>query len=135
MTAPTPGGSLLLDTHVFLWIAEGDERVGAAARQRLAAAPHRYLSPISVLEMRIKQMLGKLAMPDDVAPVLATLGVTALPLDIDAADRIADFPELVRHDPFDRALLGQAQQHGLELLTADERLLALDRPFVVDVRV
>ncbi|WP_375500584.1 hypothetical protein [uncultured Jatrophihabitans sp.] len=42
------------------------------------------------------------------------------------------FPNLVRHDPFDRLLLTQAHTAGLDVLTPDRTLLALGLPFVID---
>ena len=46
--------------------------------------------------------------------------------------RVRGFPELVRHDPFDRLLVAQAARAGLRLLTADQILLALGRDFIID---
>lgn len=51
-----------------------------------------------------------------------------------AAHRITDFTECVGHDPFDRMLLAQAAHDGMQLVTADRRLVAMDLPFVVDAR-
>ena len=48
------------------------------------------------------------------------------------AEGIREFPELIRHDPFDRLIVAQASQAGLRLLTADRVLLGLGRAFVVD---
>ena len=45
---------------------------------------------------------------------------------------IQDYPELARHDPFDRLLVAQADRAGLRLLTADRVLLGLQRSFILD---
>ena len=58
---------------------------------------------------------------------LALLSITA-----EHAEAVRDFPELVRHDPFDRLLVAQASRAGLRLLTADQILLAMGRDFIVD---
>lgn len=50
----------------------------------------------------------------------------------DHAEAVREFPELARHDPFDRLIVAQAHLTGMRLLTADCVLLALDRDFVVD---
>lgn len=59
--------------------------------------------------------------------VLQLLSVTA-----EHAEGIRDYPELTRHDPFDRLLVAQADQAGLRLLTADRLLLELQRDFILD---
>lgn len=43
-----------------------------------------------------------------------------------------EFPELVRHDPFDRLITAQALCERLSLLTADSVLLRLGRDFIID---
>ena len=48
------------------------------------------------------------------------------------AEALRDFPELTRHDPFDRLLVAQASRAGLQLLTADHVLLGLGRDFIID---
>jgi len=63
----------------------------------------------------------------DDAQGLAFLSITA-----EHAEAIRDFPELVRHDPFERLLVAQASRTGLRLLTADRILLALGRDFIID---
>ena len=44
---------------------------------------------------------------------------------------IATFPELLRHNPFDRLLIAQARRERLDLLTADKLLIAGGYGFVV----
>jgi PIN domain nuclease of toxin-antitoxin system len=48
------------------------------------------------------------------------------------AEGIRDFPELTRHDPFDRLLVAQASRSSMLLVTADRVLLGLERDFIVD---
>jgi len=45
---------------------------------------------------------------------------------------VRDFPELIRHDAFDRLIVAQASRAGLQLLTADHVLLDLHRDFIID---
>ena len=45
---------------------------------------------------------------------------------------IAESPELIGHDLFDRVLLVQAKVERLDFLTADRRLLALDYDWILD---
>jgi len=48
------------------------------------------------------------------------------------AENLREFPELAKHDPFDRLLVAQASHAGLQLLTADRVLLGLDHDFIVN---
>jgi len=123
---------LLLDSHVALWALDDSPRLGAMARTTLAQATGVYVSAASVWELTIKRLIGKIDIPADLAAEFAAAGYQPLNVTNEHAEAIADFPELVKHDPFDRLLVAQAHRAGLRLLTADRVLLALDRDFIVD---
>ncbi len=84
--------------------------------------------------MQIKTMIGKLDAPANCTAMIEDAGNAPLALSAEAADGIRRFPELARHDPFDRMLLAQADVERLTLLTADETLLGLGLPYVLDAR-
>ena len=113
---------LLLDTHIFLWYVGGDERVGSELRRAIENADAVYLSVGSVWEATIKYSLGKLSLPEPPYPWLALQrdrhGIESLPID---EASVAHLPKLEPHhrDPFDRILVCQAIEHGLQLVTAD----------------
>lgn len=123
---------ILLDSHVLLWLLSGRDRFGARAKAMLEEAEAVYASAASVLELTIKAMLGKVRMPDNLESALAEQGLLAL--DVTAAHGMAirDFPEIAKHDPFDRVLVSQASIEGMRLMTADGVLLAMRRPFILD---
>jgi PIN domain nuclease of toxin-antitoxin system len=77
-------------------------------------------------------MLGKLSVPAEFSKRLVAQGLVPLSITAEHAEATRDFPELVRHDPFDRLLVAQASRAGLQLLTADQILLGLDRDFIID---
>ena len=56
---------MLLDTQSLLWTLNGGEEFGSHARSLLARATDAQYSSISIAEIRIKQLLGKLSVPDD----------------------------------------------------------------------
>lgn len=126
---------MLLDTHVLLWVLEGSARLGSAARTRLLEAGVVHCSAISLAEIRIKQMLGRLEVPPDLPDRIAAAGLRSAPYPGTAADALPEWPTLVRHDPFDRMLLTHAVALGTVLLTADQVLLSTDGAPVVDARV
>jgi PIN domain nuclease of toxin-antitoxin system len=125
---------LLLDTQAFLWVVDGNPRLGAKARERIAGSGGTYVSSATVWELTIKSMLGKVEVPVPLHQSIVAQGLLELPVTNEHVERMREFPELVRHDPFDRMLVAQAASAGLTLLTADRVLLALKRRFIVDVQ-
>jgi PIN domain nuclease of toxin-antitoxin system len=127
--------NLLLDTNALIWVASGRNRsLGKAARRVVEDSDVVYFSAVSLVELRMKAMIGKLKLQPDVVKDAISSGIVPLGLEVPHADTISDFPSLVRHDPFDRMLLAQARAEKLWFLTGDELLLRLNLPFVVDAR-
>ena len=125
---------LLLDTHILLWLFDDSPRLGAEARARLAAASTVHFSAATIWELTIKALLGKLEVPPDLVEECRTAGLLEMPVTALQAARVAAFPTLVRHDPFDRILLAQAVSSGCELITANAILLAIPHAPVIDGR-
>ncbi len=123
---------LLLDTHVAVWVAGVPDRLGPRAKGVIERSAPVYLSAVSHAELEVKQMLGKVRLPDGFADWMADQGVSDLPFTATHAAAMRRFGELVRHDPFDRMLLAQAVAEGLIFLTADARLLTLGRDWIAD---
>ena len=123
---------LLLDSQVALWILDDSPRLGPRAREIITSATTVHVSAATIWELTIKAMLGKLAVPDKLADRLVEQGLALLNITAEHAEGILDFPELTRHDPFDRLLVAQASHDGLRLLTSDRVLLALARDFILD---
>lgn len=113
---------LLLDTHVFLWIATDSRKLKPPARARLRAASAVFVSSASIWEIAIKSALGKLKVdPDALLNEIEAGGFLELPVSARHAARVASLPPL-HNDPFDRLLVAQALCEPLILLTADELL-------------
>jgi PIN domain nuclease of toxin-antitoxin system len=123
---------LLLDSQTLLWVLDDSPRLGKQARATISAATRVHVSAATVWELTIKAMLGKLTVPAHLAKRLSDQGLLMLSVTAEHAEGIRDFPELVRHDPFDRLLVAQARHTGLPLLTSDRVLLGLGRAFILD---
>ena len=123
---------LLLDSQAVMWLLDDNPRLGPQARQAIASAQGVHVSAATVWELTIKTMLGKLTVPADLSNKLTEQGLELLSITADHAEAIRDFPELTRHDPFDRLIVAQASRTGLRLLTADHVLLDLGRDFILD---
>jgi PIN domain nuclease of toxin-antitoxin system len=123
---------ILLDTRTVLWALSRPDRLGGRAQRLVAQADVRYISVLTHMELEIKRSQIDLRMPVDLVSAAADAGFTALPLEDRHARAMNQFPQLERHDPFDRMLVAQADVDRLTLLTADRVLLALDQPWIVD---
>ena len=123
---------LLLDSQCVLWLLDDSPRLGPRARQTISSAQGVYVSAATVWELTIKTMLGKLSVPTELSAVLTEQGLLPLSITAEHAEAVQEYPELARHDPFDRLLVAQAEGAGLRLLTADRVLLGLQRSFILD---
>lgn len=116
---------LLLDTHVLLWALAG-ERVSREAKAAIQDPSNAVLvSAASLWELTIKTSLGRLAMPDDLAAVLADQDIEVLAITGAHALAVGELPALHR-DPFDRLLVAQARAEHLVLVTRDEQVAQYD---------
>jgi PIN domain nuclease of toxin-antitoxin system len=128
---------LLLDTHIFLWYISADPQLPVAFRDAVRdPANEVYLSVASVWEAVIKYALKKLPLPEAPAQYLPRQReahlIASLPVDEAAFVHLAGLPPLHR-DPFDRILIAQALQLGLELATVDDAIRAYPVPLLASV--
>lgn len=126
---------ILVDSHALLWLLSGRGRFGPHAEAALREAGAVYASAASVWELTIKSMLGKVRLPDRFEDAISEQGLLTLDVSPAHGAGIRRFPEIARHDPFDRLLVSQAELEGMRLMTADHILLELDRPFILDATV
>ena len=116
---------LLLDTHTFLWLVDGNPNLTATAASALADPSHDlFLSVATVWEFAIKTTNPKqqliLADPLDayVSRWTRAYQLTEMPIRISHALQLASLPDHHR-DPFDRILIAQALVEGMTLVSAD----------------
>jgi len=136
--------TLLLDTHVWLWYAEGvADRLRPSSVRRLEEArlgDGLVVSAISVWEIGMHAARGRiqLAVPlrDWVERALAAPGIRLAPLDAAVAAESTLLPGEPRGDPADRFLIATARTQGVALATRDEGILAYAKQgFVRAVRI
>jgi len=118
---------LLIDTHVLIWLTEGDDRgeriVGPFMDQDAVTIS---VSIASYLEVAIKHSIGKLAASvEEVRSCVRGAGMLKLPITANHAEIFATLPP--HHcDPFDRLLIVQALADDLTIATVDPTFLAYD---------
>ncbi len=132
---------LLLDTHAWLWYAEGiTGRLGGASLTAIEQArlEHRlYVSAITVREIGMLCAKGKISLS---APVhewikraLAMPGLRLQALDAETTLESTQLPANPHGDPADQFLIAAARVHGLCLVTADGEILGYGKAGYVQV--
>ncbi len=123
--------SLLLDTHILLWVADDSPRLSPNLKQRLRSQQGSLLfSAASLWEIAIKKSRGRDDFQVDGAELrreLLARRYEELPVTGPHALETAALPAIHR-DPFDRLLVAQARCEGLTLLTADRRVARYPGP-------
>lgn len=126
-----PPPPVLLDTHVWIWVMEGDDgKLGGAARGAVetAARDGRVLvSAISVWEVAMLQAKGRIRFTLDVREwIRRALGAPGVHLSAFTPEVAVDstqLPEPLHGDPADRILVATARRTGATLVTRDGKLL------------
>jgi PIN domain nuclease of toxin-antitoxin system len=121
---------LLLDTHSFLWLVTGNDRLTKNALAAISDPANQvYVSLISIWEVAIKQARAKI--DADAARLVEAIEAFALRRIDLAAEHILETLSLAHHhgDPFDRLLIAQAKIEGLTIVTHDD----VFRPYGVPI--
>lgn len=114
---------LLLDSHVLIWLLYEPERVSANAVKAIEDADSVAISVVSLWELALKHVKGKLAYtPDSLIRGAEALALEMLPLRNIHISKLPDV-QLPQSDPFDRCLVAQCEAEGMSLMTADRLLL------------
>jgi PIN domain nuclease of toxin-antitoxin system len=122
---------ILIDTHVLIWLLDGNERLGLQARGAIAAAsPTRdvHVSAITPWEVALLSHKGRLNLRRDpldwIEATLALPGIALAAIEPEIAVNSVRLPGSLVGDPADRFLVATARFHGWSLVTADRPLLA-----------
>ena len=121
---------LLLDSHVLLWLAEGDSGLAPDTTAAiLDDANEALVSVASIWELELKRAKGLLEVPQDLGARLDPAGFELLEISLAHVVRAAELP-LHHRDPFDRMLIAQAQTEGATLVTSDSAVERYDVPLM-----
>ena len=122
--------SLLLDTHIVLWLDSGDDRLLPATRRRIDACWRGggtvLISAVTAWEIALLVDTGRIALdvPVDawIRRFVDTPGVEAAPLHPLTASRSYRLHPLEHRDPADRLLIVTAVERSCPLVTYDRRI-------------
>jgi PIN domain nuclease of toxin-antitoxin system len=117
---------ILLDSHILLWALLEPEKVSATNISLMRKRENViFISAVSLAEIRIKQAIGKLTVPENFDDEIHAGNYVLLPLLPEHTAALASLP-LHHRDPFDRMLIAQAIAENLTLITADKDILKYD---------
>ena len=133
--------ALLLDTHIWLWYAEGNtERLTAEGVTRLDQARQAdglRISSLSVWEVGTRLAEGRiqLSVPlrDWVRDALSPAGIALLALDAESAAESTLLPGELHADPASRLLIATARSQCLILATRNRKIVEYGRAGHVQV--
>lgn len=121
---------VLLDTHVWVWLLNGSERLGPKARkaiQRSLVEEAVLVSAISPWEVAMLVGKGRLVLDRDVGEwvqaALSLPGFRLEPVSSEVAVASTRLPGKIHSDPADRMIAATTRHLGSTLITADQLLL------------
>jgi PIN domain nuclease of toxin-antitoxin system len=129
---PADTATLLLDTHVWVWLVHGaDTKLATRIVSRIERAVRDgrcLVSVISVWEIAMLEAKGRLRLGGAVDAWVAASrrppGVTMVDVTPEIAIESTRLPSDVHGDTADRMLVATARIAGAVLMTCDERILA-----------
>jgi PIN domain nuclease of toxin-antitoxin system len=128
-------GTLLLDTHITLWLDTGDARLRSSTRALIdncwKGGGTIFLSAITAWEIALLVDSGHIDLDIPVEAwikrFLQRPGIQAVPLGHIPACRAYQLYHLEHRDPADRLLIATAVELGCPLVTYDERIARFSR--------
>lgn len=127
---------LLLDTHVWLWLMDGDQRLAKSkkALKEINSAltdNSLCLSAISVWEVAMLEAKGRLSFSlninEWISDALDTAGLSIVALLPSISIESANLPGDFHGDPADRIIAATALHENLTLVTADKNILTYSK--------
>ena len=122
---------LLLDTHAWLWLMNGDDnKLSLACRECIDAAAKTgklLVSAISVWEVGMLEAKGRIQLNKTcllwIKEALSAPGIQLAQLSPEIVIESSRLPGDFHGDPADRILIATARVHGATLLTQDSKIL------------
>ncbi|WP_168415122.1 type II toxin-antitoxin system VapC family toxin [Erwinia amylovora] len=118
---------LLLDTNILLFMAYEPDRLKQHVIDLVEDTENTLcFSAASVWEVVIKSNLNKpdfSVNPEEFRDGLFEAGFIEIPVKSEHALIVADLPEKLHKDPFDRLIVAQAKHGKMPLITSDSKLI------------
>lgn len=131
---------LLLDTHVWIWVAEGNPILSPAARKAVDRAKeqeHLLISPISIWEISMlverKRIILEMDVTDWLKQWIELPGILNAEFSFEVAILSNRLPGVIHSDPADRILIATSYVESAVLVTADEKILKFGENHFISV--
>jgi PIN domain nuclease of toxin-antitoxin system len=125
-------GGLLLDTHIFYWAITKDPSLSKPASRLISTTPDVYISVLSLFELKIKGSAGKMRLPENLLSLATDHDVHVLDF---TPKQLAGYTvfHAKNPDPFGNALLAIAEKFKYQFLTADRKIIRLQKtcPWII----
>ena len=121
--------ALLLDTHAWIWLVQGEGRMPEDVLELMVASGARpmFLSVMSIWELSLLDARGRIRLNLPclawVRTALERSGASTAPLTPEIAVESNRLPGSFHADPIDRILVATARIEGLILVTRDRAIL------------
>lgn len=131
---------LLLDTHVWIWLMEGNPIISGHFVSSVEHAQNHdgiLISAISIWELGMLVERKRIEIEMDVLDwandALASRGVTLIPLTPRISILSSRLPGAMHGDPADRILVASAYEENAVLVTCDQKLLEYGKDRFISV--
>jgi PIN domain nuclease of toxin-antitoxin system len=126
----TRAEALLLDTHVWIWLVRGEDRIPRDLRELIfvaAGAGSMLLSVMSIWELSLLDAKGRISLNLPclawVRTALERSGALMAPFTAEIAVESNQLPDRFHNDPIDCILVATARIEDLTLVTRDRAIL------------
>ena len=119
------GYSLLLDTHVVIWMATDSERLPRSLRSTITSVERRFVSHVTAWEIQLKHEKHGRRFNfslNELEQTMKAFSCTELPIEYKDIRRL-DQMRFFHPDPFDRLLISQASLRPVYFATLDQDII------------
>lgn len=117
---------ILLDTHAWVWWVARDAQLSASATAAISADGRPAIAAITLWEVAMLVEKGRVRLNLNLAEWLRMAtsgsGVAVLPITTEIAARTTRLGADFHGDPADRLIVATALEHGLTVITKDDRI-------------
>ncbi|VAX09550.1 hypothetical protein MNBD_GAMMA26-338 [hydrothermal vent metagenome] len=112
---------IIIDTHIFLWAISEPHKLSEDNLTQLETLSNIiYVSSITIVEIMIKNAIGKLNIDVDLVEIAKNSGFELLDFNAHDAMALKDMP-FCHNDPFDRMLIAQAINKKYHIMSEDKK--------------
>ena len=122
--------NLLLDTHIFLWLMNGDEKLSQNAQQMIAHTCQKnqlVISAISIWEIAMLQSKGRISLSIPIQQwvdkAISLPMIKTIPIDTAICLESCHLPGSFHSDPADRMIVATARILNIPLMTCDQKII------------